>query len=488
MKRLKALVILVYIGSISLAYNISFADTNSIPKMSPIFALQGSWEEIGKTQAYYFPDLMIQTLSLFYFLLGITGDDTQAYYQEIEHLVPESIKKQLQGMATGLSEYWSIPYDIACSMVLILPFGMDVNSSKQAEGEKEGCTAFALYSNDGTFLCHNTDDMPQTLNIYGINHFIPDNGDNAFISFGVPQVFVGVGMAINEKGLGITYNAGRPNKNASQGLPVMLMMREVMAKCDTLDDAVNYFTDFLTDGGNYGYGAGNLILVDFKGPSMARLQVCSDDIKVTYGQELKPGVTFVACTNHFDDDFSPLAPEDLSNPSNISSQERLARLMEMLPQFEKYDIDTCWDILTDHGDGEPNNNTICRKGDTWHSVFANIFTESETYYTLGPSCDYLPLYGEPIKIDHEQCIKPSITGIITAMGRPLAQAQVRLEGVSEQGINLKTYSAEDGTFVFNNLVSGTYKIRVKKTFHLPGMAVVEFKEGEQQTVDINLLF
>jgi len=40
-------------------------------------------------------------------------------------------------------------------------------------------------------------------------------------------------------------------------------------------------------------------------------------MKITYGQELKPGVTYVACTNHFDDDFSPLSETDKQSASNI---------------------------------------------------------------------------------------------------------------------------------------------------------------------------
>jgi len=464
------------------------AQTDAIPRMNPVCSLEGSWEDIGKQQAYYYPELIFQVAFLFDVLLGITGDDTLAYYQEVENQVPESVKEQIQGMALGLFEYWSIPYDTAWKMALILPFGQDAYQKQQAEGETGACTAVALHSADGTFLIHNTDDMPDALNLYGINHFIPDNGDNAIISFGVPQVFAGVALAVNEQGLAITFNAGRPNNSATFGLPIMLMMRDVMAKCDTLDEAVACFTDHLDSGGTYGYGSGNVLMVDFKDGAMARFQMCSREIKVTYGQELKEGVTYVACTNYFDDDFSPLSEEDKTTESNISAIQRYARVMELIAQFETYDADACWAILTDTKGGEPNNNTVCRRGDTWTTVYSNVFTEDASYYTLGVPTEYLALYGEPMVIDNHNVCKESISGTVTAMGSPLAQARVILEGVTAAGMEMQTNTAEDGTFVFNNLVSGTYRIWVFKLFHFPGLAVVDVQEGQQQTADVQLIF
>jgi hypothetical protein len=456
--------------------------------MNPISLLQGSWEDIGKQQAYYFSDLIFQTAFLFNVLLGITGDDTLAYYSEVEGMVPESIKEQIQGMALGLSEYWSLPYETAWKMALVLPFGQDAYQKQQTERETSSCTAFALHSADGTFLCHNTDDMPSTLNLYGINNFVPDNGDHAFISFGVPQVFAGVALAVNDQGLGITFNVGRPNKDPASGLPIMMMMQVVMAQCATLPEAVDSFTGYLEKNGTYGYGSGNVLLIDFKDGSMARLQICSRDIKVTYGQKLKEGVTYIACTNTFDDDFAPLSEKDKTTESSISSFKRYERVMELLPEFAAYNLDTCWAILTDTHGGEPDNNTICRKGATWHTVYSSIFTESKSYYTLGVPTEYLSLYGKPQMIDNHQAVKNSIKGTVTALGKPLAQAQVILEGVTAEGMKLQTYTAEDGTFAFSNLVSGTYRIWVFKFSHFPGLSVVDFQEGNPQTVDFNLLF
>jgi len=286
----------------------------------------------------------------------------------------------------------------------------------------------------------------------------------------------------------MTFNVGRPNKNPVAGVPVMHMVREVITKSDTLDEAVNSFTDLLENNGTFSYMGGNIMVVDFKDGTMARLQVCSSDIRVTYGQELKPGVTYLAFTNHFDDDFSPLSEEDKQTASNISSFERYTRLMEIIPQFEKYDVDTCWKILSDHGDGEPSNNTISRKGSSAMTVFSNVFTADTSSYTIGVPSEYLAVYGKPQQLDNSQVIVPAITGTVTAAGSPVAKAKVILEGVNVEGISLETRTAEDGTFMFNNLESGTYKVRAKAFPHLPKTSTVDYTEGSPQTVNIKLLF
>jgi hypothetical protein len=439
--------------------------------------------------------MTIQVATIIQLVLGVSGDDVRQHYGELKDMIPESIKQQMQGIADGLTQYWHIPENKAWEIVLALELGGDAFTKKQegsfslpGDDEQPGCTAFAFHADNQTFLAHNEDQTPTALDIWAISHFIPDTGDNAFISLGVPAGAVSVGMVINEKGIGMTFNVGRPNKNPVAGVPVMHMVREVITKCDTLDEAVSSFTGLLADNGTFSYMGGNIMVVDFNDGTMAWMQVCSSDIKVTYGQELKPGVTYLAFTNHFDDDFSPLSEEDRQTASNISSFERYNRLMEIIPRFEKYGFETCWKILSDHGDGEPNNNTICRKSNSALTVFSNVFTADTSSYTIGVPSEYLALYGKPQELDNRQVIVPSITGTVTAAGKPLAKAKVMLDGVNVQGINLKTRTAEDGSFMFNNLESGTYKLRVKAFPHLPGAATFDYTEGTPQTVNIGLLF
>jgi predicted choloylglycine hydrolase len=484
-KRTAALFIACFLITLLLSQYSSAGDS-SIPKLNSIVEYKGDWLEIGRQQAYYFPEQTIQVAALIQLVLGVSSSDLLQYYEDIKDIIPESVEQQMQGIAEGLTEYWYIAPDRAWNIVLALELGGDAYYRKQ-EDASPGCTAFAFHSDNGTFLAHNSDQPPTPLSLWAVARYVPDTGDNAFISFGVPAGAVSVGMVINDKGLGITFNVGRPNKNSTFGVPLMHMTREVIAACGTLNQAVTSFTDLLERGETFSYMAGNILIVDFREGSMARLQVCSKDIKVTYGQELKPGVTYLACTNHFDDDFSPLSEEDKKSAAAASSLERYKRLMEIIPQFELYDLETCWSLLTDQGGGAPTNNTISRKSDSAMTVYSNVFTADTTYYTIGVPTEYLALYKKPQEINNQQVAVPSIIGTVLAGGQPLAKALVSLEGLTVKGIHLKTRTAADGTFIFNNLESGTYSVRVKAFYHLPRKLTIEYTEGQPRTVNVNLL-
>jgi hypothetical protein len=449
--------------------------------------MQGSWEDVGRQTAFHCGDTVIKTGIVFKNFIGISPDEALAYYAEIETIIPESIKEQMQGLAQGLTEYWSVPYDTAWQWVLITNLGIDILNKQKLEEESAGCTAFAIRSAAGTFLCHNTDNTASTMTMGSLMYFRLDNGDNAFLSFFSPA-FVGASLAINAKGLALTYNVGGRNKNPAAGLPVLFKTREIMATCGTIAEAVAGFQAFLDAGGIYGYGTANFLVVDFKDSSMARIQVCTDALKVTYAQELKQNVSYIGFTNEFDDDFSPRAAEDLTKESVISSQERYKRLMELLSAFQTYDRETCWNILQDSSGGEPGNNTICRRGDSTITTLANIFTASMAYYAVGPPCEYREIYGEPVAVDLAAKIVPSITGTVSALGRPLAGARVVLKSAAAEGIELKATTDAGGAFSFNNLITGRYEVRVKKFPHLPRRVLVDYQQGQEHSEDIKLLW
>jgi hypothetical protein len=365
--------------------------TENIPKFSRATSFKGSYGEIGRQIAHAYSDLIINVANLFSMS---DAPLAQSIYDEIEPIIPESIKAHMKGLAYGLTEVAPLSYETAWNMVLVGSFfietmNLPVPASGDGKNEQGGCTAFAVSSQDGTFLCHNTDNYKGNEVYNTLLYIVPENGDNSYAHFFAPN-FVDAALAINDKGLGITFNVGNPNTNAAVGLPVLFMVRYVMEKASTLEEAIGYFRDFLESGNTYGTTGAIFLLVDFKDSSMAKLQVRTEKIKVTYGEELKPDVTYVATTNHYDEDF-----RDDPDYYYESSWKRLERLMELLNQAETYDLDTCWDILTDHGDGEPNNNTISRKGQNTWTTISNIFTPDMLYYTLGIPSKYFEVYETP---------------------------------------------------------------------------------------------
>jgi predicted choloylglycine hydrolase len=329
---------------------------------------------------------------------GVGFDDAEEYYSQMEHLIPVGVRQQLNGFIKGLAEKWYFSESFARKAVLIWNLGIDINYKLKQEEGIMGCSAFVLRSDEGTFLCHNTDSYPGTHRMNKVFHYQPTNGDNAFISF-FAAGFIGVGLAMNEKGLAITYNVGRPNQRPSIGLPAIFMSREVMASSATIKEAVTLFKDFLRKGGRYANQGTMFMLVDFKDNSMAKVQVCSQEVKVTYESELKPGVSFIAFTNHFDDNFAKLTPEQAAQERNVSSLARRKRLDALLPTFDHYDLQTCLAIMSDHSGGEACNTTICRHSEDMATTIGNIFTRDKAYYTLGNTCQYLAVFKTPQVID-----------------------------------------------------------------------------------------
>jgi predicted choloylglycine hydrolase len=371
--------------------------SNNIPKVSRYETFEGSYEDIGRQVGNAYPDLIIYLADVFN-IIGVTPQAARDYYDAIEDQIPDSIKSYMQGMALGLTEARFLSYEVAWEMVLINGMATDVTSMPSPTSEAIelfGCTAFAVTSDAGTFLAHNTDGQKTAEHNNAIMYIKPNNGDNAYIHMFTPG-FPSVGLGLNEKGIGINMNAGNPNVNGAVGLPALFMSRYAMEKASTLDEVVDLFNSWVDDGNYFGYNAAIFLVVDFNNSTMAKIQVRSEKIKVTYGEELKQGVTYIASTNHFDDDF-----RDDPDFYYESSWKRFERLMEILPQQESYDLDTCFSVLSDHGDGEPSNNTISRNGSSTATIVTNIFTADTIYYTMGMPHAYLEAYGDPVVIEFE---------------------------------------------------------------------------------------
>ena len=433
----------------------------AIPRMNDVVAYEGTWEAIGKQQAYYFPRTTITTAMLIQTLMDISSTDAIAYYELVEDLLPADVRAQLAGHAAGLSEYWLIPPDLAWSFVLCMELGGDMYWYSQ-EQMQPACSAFAFHSDNGTLLCHNSDQPTRMLTIWSSLRFVPTSGQ-AFVSVGVPPGATSASMARNDAGIGIIYNLGRPNPRATAGVPIMLQVRSVIASATTLDEAVDQMTAVIDDGGTYSYMGGNVLIVDFNTGELARLQIISDDIRVTYGETVAPGVTCVYATNHFDDDFAPIDPADEQDPAVVSSRARFARLEQLVAAGGRYDAAQCWAILTDADGGAPTNNTICRKSDSAQTVYSNVFADNETTYTIGVPSEYLARYAEPMRMGVRDPIVAAVGGTVaTYRGRPIARARVRLLGLSVRGVSLKTRTGADGAFVFNNLLPGLYLVWVRR--------------------------
>jgi len=137
---------------------------------------------------------------------------------------------------------------------------------------------------------------------------------SAEIKIRIERAFPGV-LLINSflSRVGDNLQCWQPQRKCHHRVSGSVYGPTCMEKASTLEEATNYFTDFIDNGNNYGHGGAIFLLVDFKDSSMAKIQVRSEKVKVTYEKELKQGVTYIATTNHFDEDFR----DDRSTTTNL---------------------------------------------------------------------------------------------------------------------------------------------------------------------------
>jgi hypothetical protein len=372
---------------------------NKIEKFAPAGVFKGSWYDIGRQVGQAFPDSIIDFSNTMRLVIDSFGPGhgwtAQKYYDAVQNLIPQSAKDHMEGMAAGLADVRPMSYDTAWDMVITLNMAtellnMENMSSIPDAPELRGCTGFAVSSAAGTFFGHNTD-AQSTVNGSSIMYFEPNNGDYSYISIDPPGwVFVGYGL--NEKGIAVTTNAGSPSPNALMGLDPNLMLRNVMERAATLEEAVDLFKNFLSSGKNFGTGGAIIHIVDFNQSTMAKIQVRSEYIDVSYGQQSPYGVNYIGSANHFVGDFN-VDPDYYYE----SSWKRYERLMQLLNnQTPPFGMEECWTVLSDTFQEKPNNN-ISRTGGFGKSStqFGTIFTRDGMYYTLQAPHRYFAEYAKP---------------------------------------------------------------------------------------------
>ena len=387
--------------------------SGAIDRIAPVSSFSGSWYEIGRQVGSTYPDNIIYFGQLFQMILGIAGPPgwtAQDFYNTTEHLIPQSVKDHMVGMAEGLAEVRPISPAIAWDLVLTQNMAVDLlnmanNMSPVPDplvadilNALRGCTGFGVSSSAGTFLAHNTDAPGVAgVNTSAVMYWYPSNGDYAYLTFDPPG-WADVAFGLNQKGIGVTVNAGSPNSDAVIGYYYTFMTRYVMEHAATLKEAVEVFEDVFKRGENFGPTGALIHFIDFNSGKMAKIQLRSEAIEVTYGRKRVPGVVSIGSTNHFVGDFNP-------DPSYYyeSSFMRYERLLDLLnDSTASFDLDGSWGILCDTNDGTPeddgiaDSNTISRQGGFGQgsTTFGTIFTKYGMHYALGRPDAYFEQYQE----------------------------------------------------------------------------------------------
>lgn len=366
---------------------------NGIEKFAPVKSFTGSWYEIGRQVGQTFPDNIIQFGEIMSDVLSYVAPEgwtPQILYDTTLEWIPQSVQQHMQGMAMGITEVRPLSYAMAWDLVLTQNMAIElINMGNNMETvptpEVVACTAFGVASPAGSFLGHNTDAQSPGYNINAIMYWKPTNGDYAYLTMDPPG-WADVAFGLNEKGIAVTMNAGNPNTDAVMGMYANFLIRYSMEHAATLEEAVGMFEDHIAAGNTFSPTGVIIHYMDFNQNTMAKIQLRSEAIEVTYGQQSESSATYIGSANHFVGDFSP-------DPDYYyeSSEERYNRLMELMEQVQTFDLKGSWSILSDTNGGEPNNNTISRSS----TVFGTIMTANGIYYTISNPHEYLAEYGTP---------------------------------------------------------------------------------------------
>jgi len=347
-------------------------------KAHPVVIVSGTWEEMGYQVGSRrdFAKSIRRTASLV--RRSFSPEKAKLYFDKAESLIPQSILEQMRGLARGLSGALDITYDEAWKDVLVWNFFVPSTYMKS-------CTAFAVSSPGGAFIAHNTD-LEYLYALDGaVIIFKPDPGlGYPFVSFFSPG-FVGVGLGKNLAGLAVVYNAAFPSER-DYGLPPLMMVREIMEECGSLEEAIQAFQSFLKGGGRFAHNGANLIFIDFKTGEIALIELAPDRVEVDRGMRWGDK-RFVVVTNHY-----LLMPErNQREDYNTSSYARLERAKMLLKIEKNFTVESILKILSDHdGKEQGTNHTICRHKDLNVGTSSlHIFDDQFVlYYILGNPCRY----------------------------------------------------------------------------------------------------
>lgn len=377
---------------------------DGIEQFAPVAFFSGSWYDMGRQAGFKYSHQIMSFGNLFGWVVNFKPSvlwTAQLYYDAIADLLPQSYKNHLDGMADGLvAALPALSHEAAWSIVVALNMGTELlNMSNMnpvpdpAQQEFFACTGFAVNSPAGMFLAHNTD-AQGTINGSAIIYWQPESG-YSYMTMDPPG-WADVGFGLNDQGIAVTTNLGSPNDNATIGLPPNIMLRRVMEEAATLDEAVALFAGWLDNDTSFGTGGALLHIVDFNHDTMAKIQLRSREIDVTYGEfrQADNSMKYVGSANHYTADFYYRA--DFSYPSSF---ERYARLMDLLDNAtDDFTLAQCWDVLRDTKGGEATNKTISRISEgpgQSKTVFSTIFTPDGMYYSLQPPHLYFEQFQVP---------------------------------------------------------------------------------------------
>lgn len=258
----------------------------------------------------------------------------------------------------------------------------------------QGCSAFGVRGAKSPtgkpILAKNFDYPPEFGPAYIFRYNQPDNRLRS-LDFG-GAVIAGNHDGMNEEGLTILYNYGHVTEDGQSLVPITMLVQEALETCKTVREAVTYFQKSPRAGGAL------LMLADPSG-DMVALEMAPSRVVV---REAEGDV--LMHTNHYQTEdlkqiqvpleatYGYKAPKALIGESVFSSSlKRFDSLESNVKAHSVIGVEEAKAIMSDTGDGAPDDNSLCRQGDyyaTCNSVVADV--GNKTVHACGGRPDLNP--------------------------------------------------------------------------------------------------
>ena len=277
-------------------------------------------EQIKDVYKIYLNELVYNKWIKEYAILGKGGKDAWAnprkamakFSKSIEKFIPEEYIEEMKGIADGAG----LDYIDVLNMSAHVDYFAILCSTLVAGGPA---------SADGKLVeARNLDwaqgglrDLDKYSTVFVIR---PDNG-HPFVSVIYPGL-VGVLTAVNDSKITAELNFSMAKENGKNGVPALILMRNLIQYSSTLDEAEKILRDSTRLAGY------NIVVADGK-TSDARLIEISATTVGTLG--LKDGT--LVSTNHFITDSLAGANVETSQFSSSPSPDRFNRLTELLKEY-----------------------------------------------------------------------------------------------------------------------------------------------------------